>query len=82
MSPRSSASAGSDYRSATLLPVTVDFELGEETRDVTFLLVNDTDFELPETLILELDMPQNGKIIAGRDEMVISITDSGGEGAL
>ena len=79
MSSSSSATAGSDYRYTTLLPVTVDIEFGEETRDLTFLLVNDTDFELPETLILKLDLPRNGTIIAGRNQMVISITDSGGE---
>ena len=78
MSPRSTAQPGSDYRSASVLPVTVEFDNGSPTKDVMLYLENDGEFELTEELILVIDTPLGGVIIDSRDTTVIAITDSGG----
>ena len=69
---------GRDYRSSSFLPATIEFETGEETRSVAFYIEDDDDYEEDEKFILNLDMPVNGKIIPGKNQLVVTIKDSEG----
>ncbi|XP_072033272.1 uncharacterized protein [Amphiura filiformis] len=76
--PESTAMPGADYRSSSFLPATVEFEAGKATRSVVFYLEDDDDYEFNEKLILSLDMPDKGKILPGKNQLVITIEDSEG----
>ncbi|MGV2388023.1 MAG UNVERIFIED_CONTAM: hypothetical protein LVR29_05990 [Microcystis novacekii LVE1205-3] len=67
------ATAGSDYNNT---PITVNFANGETTKTVTIPIVNDTQFELDETVNLSLSNPTGGATLGTQTTAVLTIVES------
>ena len=64
------ATAGSDY---TNTPITVNFANGETSKTVNIPIVNDTQFELDETINLSLTNPQGGATLGTQTTATLTI---------
>jgi Ca2+-binding RTX toxin-like protein len=67
------ATAPSDYNST---PITVNFANGETTKTVTIPIVNDTIYELNESVNLTLSNPTNGATLGTQKTSVLTIVDN------
>ncbi len=73
----STATSGTDYASAA--PMTLTFPVGAVADTISFptTIIDDSDIESVETIILELTNPSNGAIVApGNETFTINIVDN------
>ena len=67
------AVAQNDYNNT---PITITFAAGETSKTVTIPIINDTRFELDETVNLTLSNPQGGAILGNQTTAILTILES------
>ncbi|MDB9435378.1 Calx-beta domain-containing protein, partial [Dolichospermum lemmermannii CS-548] len=73
ISTNGTAQAPSDYNQ---IPISVIFNDGENSKTVTIPIVDDTTFELNETINLALSNPSNGFNLGGQNTATLTIIDN------